>query len=455
MKFAVFVKIAVAETIYEAVWHSDEKCTGPPTTMSIFKVNENNIDNLSSELTDFYSFRIIEYQVGTCGNYPLELSKGCCYSSLDLSDSKGIQSGSHELFLGTASAPRSANGHSYCHTKLNTTVYYQLADGNCYGDLMCTPDGLQSCDSSTNLTTTAQIFEGGTTEYIWTALTPSSKLVPTFKAAADYIGVAGFILAVLGALSVEWFFINKYISKRTKYMKYFLISQTLWLLWVLLKFGYYVHPWPYQSVVAFAWCSEVVNIVFNLATLTTICNSNMFILQFTRRQSRSWQIATYGTIFFLHIMFSGALYFDYCRLVGSYQALIKTWNKLTIFWIVLLLSYDMFPSILVTTELLSALDNRQRTLLHRLKALHSERKVFSMLALCQILNTIVFAVIDITKQNTTFLGGDRFFLMIDGVLAFCLINHSILNCLFIENVGLIAKIKINAAMSLSSKDSKI
>ncbi|KAJ3359806.1 hypothetical protein HDU91_004796 [Kappamyces sp. JEL0680] len=298
------------------------------------------------------------------------------------------------------------------------------------------------------------LFQQGQVVYNWVALTPSSFLVPRFEEAPDFLGTAMFAIACLGALCVVIYFARKYRTKPTRYMLYFLISQIIWLLWVIAKTVYYYTI--FADVNSFALYSEVMSFVFNLATLSTVLNSAMFLLKFTNRKSVIWKFIIYSSLILLNLVFSGALYVDYFRFVGSYQSTVKQWNQLSIIWITIMFLYNMLPSIVVTVELLKATDmshgyGEERSLFSRFIALHRSSKLFTYLALGQIFTIIGFAIMDVLKLNTSAFGGDRMFQAADGFLAFFLVTHAILNCLFIENVGLIAELRSRMKSSSGSR----
>jgi hypothetical protein len=220
-------------------------------------------------------------------------------------------------------------------------------------------------------------------------------------------------------------------------MKFFLISQIMWLVWVVAKTAYYYLLFDTNE--QFMIYSEIMNILFNFSTISTVLNSAAFLIKFQHVTSKLYCVVFYSCLVILHLVMSGALYFDYFRFTGPYMDLIKTWNKFAIAWIVFMFLFNMLPSFFVTSALLKFQD-QDSTLSQRFMNLHHVDPRFSRLALSQFLVIVGYATCA-TLKNTEALGNDRNFLGMDGFLAFFLVWHSILNCLFIQNVAVIAQLK--------------
>lgn len=191
------------------------------------------------------------------------------------------------------------------------------------------------------------------------------------------------------------------------------------------------------------------NAVFNLATLSTVLNSAAFLLMFNHKHTSSrWTFGTYFTLTSLHMFFSGALYLDYFRFEGPDSELIKSWNKLAIAWIVFMFVFNLLPSFFVTSALMK-FGQQKHDWMARFLELHRINGKFTYLAVAQIFCIIGYALCAGIK-TTWVLGNDRSWLAMDGVLAFFLVLHSILNCLFIENVNFIAQLRSRVGTGGSS-----
>jgi hypothetical protein len=425
--------------------------------------------SLNETWPKFYEFVRDEYSMGICGNLVAPKSKGCCYSSLDLELSLGLQSGSFHLVEGrtNSNAPLSANDQFYCSLGSVSgsslgyeSLWIQPSDTCVENYYVCSKDGtlqvypeesckgrqerftltnqLQQINSSRGrLNAQFSTISGATVQYSWTAFTPSAFLVPRFQIIGDYLGTAMFSLAVLGACGTVLYFVHKLREKQTRYMLFFLISQIIWFIWVIAKMAYYFIVFDTNE--QFMLYSQIMNVVFNFATISTVFNSAAFLVKFQHVKSKSYILVFYSCLFLLHLVMSGALYLDYLRFSGPIIDFIKTWNKFAIAWIVFMFVFNLLPSLFVTSALLQFQD-QDSSIFTRFVNLHRADSRFSRLAMSQIIVIIGYASCAILK-NTEALRNDRNWLGMDGFLAFFLVWHSILNCLFIDNVGIIAQLR--------------
>lgn len=255
-----------------------------------------------------------------------------------------------------------------------------------------------------------------------------------------------FALSVIGAVYVVAYFQRKYSQKHTAYLKYFLISQSIWLLWVISKAAYYYII--FETASQFEIYSEIMNAVFNLATLSTVLNSAAFLLMFTNRRSDRWLYASFSLLILLHIILSGALYLDYFRFEGTFTEEIKMWNKLAIAWIIFMFIFNLLPSFFVSSALMR-FGEQKSDWWSRALELHRINSKFTYMTLAQIFGILAYAVCAGLK-TTSALGNDRSWLAMDGVLCFFLVWHSILNCLFIENVSYISQLRSKTGFTKST-----
>ena len=423
--------------IFQAQW-MQISCVGPPTSMFLF--NEGNA-------TNYYKFVLEEYDMGVCGNLPFKRDVGCCYSSLN-----GPKSGMHFPIssFDAALVPSDANGATYC--QMDQT--WVLANNQCIDGYKCTKQQLtvyadtecrvlNQTINFPNPLVKLSTFNGAQTKTSWTAFTPSAKLVPNFSATADYLGTGCFILALAGAGAVLLFLTKKYRERKTKYMWYLLFSQWIWLFWITAKAVYYFLVFPSEQ--SFAIYSQIMNVVFNTATLSTIFNSVAFLAKFHDWHNVQW--FAYCGIGALHLVLSGALYFDYFRFMGSFTNEIKVWNSFAPFWIVFMIVFDTIPSISVTFALLKSLHH---STWKRFTMLNSVDKQFTTLTAMQLLTIVGYAAVGVLKNMTDLARSDRMFLGLDGTLGLFLVMHSILNCLFIEHVSKIAQLRTKLTPSAPS-----
>jgi hypothetical protein len=465
----VFIQSVSAALVFSSQWVTGD-CQGPPNTMFLFDLKSDGKTPTETEIwPSFYEFVVDEYSMGICGNLIAPKSRGCCYSSLDTTLSNGLQSGSFQPLEGrpTSNAPAAANNQFYCslgsttREELTYNSLWILPTNTCVEKhYVCSKDGVlqvfpqENCQGAVErfqLNNTAQqistikgrfnaqfgIIQDGSVQYSWTAFTPSAFLVPRFQIVGDFLGTAMFSLAVLGATGTVVYFIRKFSEKRTSYMKFFLISQIVWFFWVVAKMAYYYIIFDTNQ--QFMIYSQIMNVVFNLATVSTVLNSAAFLIKFQHLKSKIHRALFYSCLVLLHLVLSGALYFDYFRFDGPYIEMIKKWNQFAIAWIVFMFIFNMLPSIFVTSALLQFQD-QDSSLTRRFINLHHMDARFSRLALSQFAVIIGYATCAVLK-NTAILLNDRNYLGMDAFLAFFLVWHSILNCLFIQNVGVITQLK--------------
>lgn len=428
---------------------------------------------LNDTLPPFYNFVIQEYSIGVCGNYPTFKSKGCCYSSLDTKASKSYGSGSH-YFVDSSilnMLPPSAVGARYCQLQatqgsaLGYSRIYILQNSQCADGFVCN-DGNLAIFAHKNCTTLVDTFPvtmnataviskafgivasnymsvASTTmpDISWTGLTPSALLVPNFQNSGDWIGTFMFSIALIAAVAVLRYFLMKYRIKKTPYMLWFLISQSMWLIWVVGKTGYYFII--FSTVEQFAVYSEVLGVFFNIATLTLVFNSAQFMLTI-KMHTPQFQLGLLCLILLIHVTLSGSLYFEYLRFIGSAQEWIKYWNKLTLGWVLFMFAFDTIPSFLATIALLKQTgpSGARPTRFERLSALHKVNSTFSLLLVFQLLNTLAYAAVAIIKYYfTEVLLNDRNWLALDGFFAFYFCAHSVLCCILMEHISVVATLR--------------
>ncbi|KAJ3000281.1 hypothetical protein HDV02_006492 [Globomyces sp. JEL0801] len=442
---------------FQSVWLTGN-CKNEPSAMYIF--SENNP-------TKAYQFVVEEYAYSTCGNNPKQKFSGCCYSSLNISQSI-YQSISHQAINLESStskltlAPKTANGVTYCHLiTSNSTVqesFYRPGTA-CYdGQYKCSysnqlqifpEDKCQGNPTTLPLSNQLEskvipkigpvsyrtfVFQEGKEVFTWTAYTPSTLLIPDYSVSLEVIENLSFGLANIGAIVTIVYLFLKYYQKRTSYLYWLFVSQIMWFLWIFTHTYYYNVIFPtYQSML---WFSQIKNSLFGLATLATVVNSTTFLLAFHIVKRKSLQFLWYLLVLIVHIILCGGKYFDYFRLQQSSDSFLKQWQDLAIIWIVLLFGYNILPSFYISISILR-IDSKHPTVFHVLSDLFKVDKKFLFMMIVQLLITICYFAMSIVQNLTEFFGNDRQWLAINGPITLCFVFHSILNCLFIEHVRVI------------------
>ncbi|KAJ3000280.1 hypothetical protein HDV02_006491 [Globomyces sp. JEL0801] len=466
-----------AQLLFQSTWMAGN-CGDAPSAMYVF--SENNATNA-------YTFVTSEYKLPTCGNNPKQKPTGCCYSSLNISDSV-YQSMSHHFIKDTVTptqpihAPTTANGVSYCYLAPNnaTSLYglkqaYYKADGACYdsnirclstGQLQVFPQSncvgtpselkLTSSSSTQSLPVIGSVsgqfvtVQGGATSYSWTAFTPSSVLVPNYSVTMEVAENICFLFAILGALATIVYLAYKYFNRKTNYMFWLLMSQVIWLIWIGSDAVYYNMIFPDTN--SFEIYSEIKNVLFSVATLTTVLNTTNFLSTFLRVNKKSHKYVLFGAVCIAHVVLCGGKYFDYFRLQQGAGGTIQKWQLLAPFWILCMFVYNTAPSFYVTLAIIQA-DSNYNSAMEAFRELHRADKKFSILVFTQILNSIAYFAMAGTQAYTESLLNDRNFLAINGPIDLCFTIHSIINCLFIEHVRVVLKIRSQLSDSRSKTQS--
>ncbi|KAJ3000282.1 hypothetical protein HDV02_006493 [Globomyces sp. JEL0801] len=458
-------------TLFQSTW-SLTNCAGAPNAMYIFT---------ETNTTKAYTFVTKEYTLPTCGNNPKEKPTACCYSSLD-TEASIYQSIAHQFIKDTSSpltnAPLSSNGFNYCHLTANGSdsllglkEAFYLNDGICYDSkIKCTSNGFLQFYPEDKCTGAPQEFKlnstsnqirsssfgtvnakyttisSGAQKYDWTAFTPSAILIPNYSVTLEYIENASFFLGCLGSIGIIVYLSYKYSVRKTDYMLWLLVSQIIWALWVFMDAVYY--NMLFSSDQAFQYYSQVKNMMLNLATLATVLNTSNFISTFLRIRSKTYKYLLFVMVVVIHLLLTGGKYFDYYRLTMGVGNIFQRWNFLSLFWIILMFVYNTSPSFFVTTAILKA-DKDYSSSWNALLELQRVDKKFSILVLIQFINSITYFVMAATQTYTEYLRNDRNYLAINGPIDLCFVIHSAVNCLFIEHVRIVLKIRSQLSDSKS------
>ncbi|KAI8906253.1 hypothetical protein EDD86DRAFT_248549 [Gorgonomyces haynaldii] len=412
-------------------WLESTDCQGPPS--SIYYTSLNN---------PFVDFVQQEYSIGYCGNLWFPEDKRCCYQSLDMGLSNGVQSGSHfESDFNLKSLPKDANGFQYClveglplfdgYEKL-----YLLANGLCVDDkYSCSQSTLYihngtGCSHtvarypipSLNITNdlgnayvSLSNLESGENTFVWVSMTPSTFLIPDFKSLGGFettVLVLYCIAFILSPATVIIYAI-KYYKTQSSLIRFKLLLSVFWLLLLIAKFIYWTVSFDWYAIY-----SEIMCALFGLATLSTSINTAFFINKFAGFTRDWYATVNLAVLISIHIIFAGAWYLDYWRCVTNpWQSFVTQWNTLTLYWILFMFLYDLSPFYITAQQLL-----------WKIKIQHN-------VPLRQLLYTLVLhqpLLLVLGCCATTLLQSDAHYLTSEGIAIFLLICHALLSCVVLD-----------------------
>ncbi|KAI8906256.1 hypothetical protein EDD86DRAFT_248552 [Gorgonomyces haynaldii] len=391
----------------------------------------------SNSTPTLYRKILEEYKISECGNAPIPIVDGCCYSLLDQPTSAKLTTSvqGHGQFLVLRNS--SLLGAESLWLKPNT-----CADGWLFRNQILHRFGTQDCQSSQeswsldNLPFTHS-FETLDTEISvqWIAYTPSTLLIPQFQVGIEYSAAVLFILASAASLGVVIYYLYKYKEKRTRYMANFALAEFLWFIWILSRTVYYFVL--FDSLDHMAIYSQILNVFLNLATLGTVLNTCSFLVLFLEL-SKSYKRITYLFVVLVHLGLCGGFYLDYFRTSPSVslaaRQFVVQWQKAQFLWIVLLFVSTLICSFVVINQILKGSDGIQRSNTSvRLQRLHANDRSFFYLIACQVVLLISYWTCEEIKNFGLFVYTDRNRLAMEAFTVFFLVMHSIAHCYFLNH----------------------
>ncbi|KAJ3273967.1 hypothetical protein HDV01_003637 [Terramyces sp. JEL0728] len=454
--------------VFQIGWLQNSNCATPPNVMFSF----------AGITTALYNETINEqFSLTSCGNNLFAMTQGCCLSNIDTAFFSGYSSlAQREAFTTKSNFPIAADGALYCHLQKNDSAslygysdIWYLADSSCVEErYSCKANGefhyyLQpGCagtsktiqlanklapfkfDDMGNINGELIKISGGTETYTWTAYIPSAELVFKYQVPMELASLICYIFGVMISLTVFIYFIFKYIKTRSSYMTIVVISQILWVTWIGLDFGYLNISFPVGSMNYAQRYAELKACIFNLAALATVLNTANFIIGFRTISSIAAKAAIYGTIVALHIILAGGYYFDYWYLTTGEGSFWQNWIQLLPGWTLLMFIFNTVPAFSIAVPLVKNSEYLSKmTTFTAIKKLLIVDKKFCGLVLLQVVNTISIVTFYSIQQFTQIPGSDRNFLSMYGIFAFIYALHAGTNCLFIEHIRNVLKIRSN------------
>ncbi|KAJ3259707.1 hypothetical protein HK103_001968 [Boothiomyces macroporosus] len=466
--------------VFQVGWLHNYHCATPPNVMFSF----------TGITTALYNETINEqFSLDSCGNNLFPMNGGCCFSNIDTSYFSGYTSLTQRAaFTGKSNFPVAADGASYCHLQKqdNGSLYgysdiWYIADSSCiesrYSCLSSgefryySQGGCAGTSKSVQLSSKTAKFNfadmggitgemvtisGGSEVYTWTAYIPSAELVFKYQVPMELVSLICYIFGVMISLVVFVYFIFKYIRTRSSYMTIVVISQLLWVIWISLDFGYLNIAFPVDPMNWPQRYAQVKACIFNLAALTTVLNTANFIIGFRTITGLGAKIVIYSAIVILHIVLAGGYYFDYWYLTTGEGSFWQRWIQLLPFWTLLMFIFNTVPAFSIAVPLVKNSEYLQKmsTFTAITKLLVVDKK-FCGLVFLQLVNIVSIISFYYIQQFTQIPGSDRNFLSMYGIFAFIYALHAGTNCLFIEHIRTVLKIRSGYSQSVKSRSTNL
>jgi hypothetical protein len=154
-----------------------------------------------------------EFDLPVCGTNPTFNQEGCCIESIDVEESFGFTSALYS-FNDPIDWPEFPNT-TYCVYQQPTETFYVMQNEVCQLGLQCFNNGTLAvyadhlCTNFTSLQTIPVISViGKGLEIRWTAVVPSSILIPRMKYTSEWIGIFSISISLILAttITVYYFF---------------------------------------------------------------------------------------------------------------------------------------------------------------------------------------------------------------------------------------------------------
>ncbi|KAJ3270072.1 hypothetical protein HDV01_000566 [Terramyces sp. JEL0728] len=392
-----------------------------------------------------------EYHVGQCGNAGT-LTKDCCYSSTDYESSKPFWSGTIRLPTSdiNSNLPSNANQHKYCYlqsqnvTALNDYFFIYYLDNNmCLDNVVCNQGNLQIF-ANKNCTGSAESFalsskiifssktlgyisaeyltiQNALVEFSWVASTPSKYLTVLLKPEIiDYVCSICFGVVLLEILIVLGWQVTLIIQKKEKALSLVTLSYASWFIWVAMSIIYAYTA--FTDAVGLSWYAQVMQVIFNLATLTSVLITLKMIIAVYKMKKQT-KYAALGVILLLHFGFAGSNYIYY--LVTTKNAPVSAWHQVSGAWIFFVFAFNFVCPLLTSLKMVShGLRGNMFDLLRFIPDLDYKTNFILIL---QALFFISYFVLELVSGFTDAVGSDSSLLALTGAACFLLVTHTVLN----------------------------
>ncbi|KAJ3317365.1 hypothetical protein HDV06_001677 [Boothiomyces sp. JEL0866] len=392
-----------------------------------------------------------EYHVGQCGNAGV-MTSDCCYSSTNYELSKPFWSGTIKLPTSdiVSNLPANANSHKYCYlqsqnvTALNNYIFIYYHDNNmCFDGVICDQGNLQIY-ANPNCTGAVESFalsskivisskalgyisaeyltiQNALSQFSWVAATPSRYLTVLSKPTIiDYVCSICFGIALLEIIMVLGWHARLIICKKEKLLSLVTLSYIFWFVWVALSIIFTYTTFP--DGVGMSWYAEVMQVVFNFATLTSVLITLKMIIAVYKMK----QTTKYGSLIFillLHFGFAGSNYVYY--LVTTKNEPVSAWHEVSGAWIFFVFVFNFICPFLTSLKMVS--NGLRGNVIDLLRFIPDLDYKTNIILILQSIFFVSYFVMELLSGFTDVIGGDAALLAMTGVNCFLLVSHTVLN----------------------------
>jgi hypothetical protein len=226
----------------------------------------------------------------------------------------------------------------------------------------------------------------------------------------------------------------------------YMLSQFLWLTWIILDAFLLYSMFPDLKVMELfqrlqkAW--------LGIATLMSVFITANILLIFMKRYSLKNQLLFMFALVLLHFALAGALYINTASIP-------PVWSKMTAVWIIFMYFFDITPPLFVFCSLLKTMP-KPRTA-RNLIQLHNYDRFVGILLMLQVINACWFGAMVYVTQYTTILRNDRNYLSMGGPFAFSFVFHSIVSCVLNHHIRYMLSLgaQLETAKTVSARRSVV
>ncbi|KAJ3252501.1 hypothetical protein HK103_001439 [Boothiomyces macroporosus] len=380
-----------------------------------------------------------QYPYPACGLDPIARPFGCCYSSLNLDGTFGLQGVSINQITDTLteefSPPVFANQHSYCVLESNGTLFnftkLYILESACYNGILCMPNYINvfdgnSCNgtfeqfdlsqslyfNSTKygaLSGKVKLITDGTATFGWTSYIPNQILVPDHKSALQILALIGYIASILGSLLAVFIYGQKLKLHKSIHNYLAFYSQLIWTVehFQAMFYDYYSFPSDYSvDVYLSVFCYA------NSASLLSVLISLDLILKLLKLPKKYIYIS-FGFATAVHLLMAGWEYLTFLIIVNP-----DLFNNLTFalgvyptFWNLIMFIVDLGPPLLIMYFIFKEKSERKR-------AMFNLKMEAFVLVLVHLLNTIIYGILGYSANKSEYFANDRNILALSGIETF-------------------------------------
>lgn len=464
-----------ASSYVESQYGLNEFCQGPPTAMIGFTAL-NLTEGKKTEKWPIFSKKL--GILSTCGNAPLPVEKSCCISLIPGTPSyaqyQGSKSGikepisSMDDFLQGVPPFETA---SYCKIfpkGLNYKFIHIRNDGySCTDDhFSCSKTGIFSIYNITDLgcrkepiqqyklTDTRQSYSevsyfgeftaeyssidggagSGTAE--WITFVPASDLVPNHQNFMEVFSTILFVVAMILALAGLIFWTIQYFKRKTFQMLLMLFSHLSIIFYMISRLYYAYSIFRNSNLYIF---NSIKDYAFGISTLVCCISTSHFLS--TILEMKAWKTKVmHCCVIILNLGLNGGLYFRVVLAFDKttytpYIPFIKLYSGFSTYWLIFYFVWNVVPVFFIVWKLTSMNSTGFKS---HLRLIQKYDPLFFYFMGTQFLVSILFYILKSLQMYTNMLGSDRNNLAMEGVVAFSLSFNSVINCVIINRIKVIA-----------------